>query len=146
MAIVDPVGAGEKFSQGDILDKVTLYTTGKSWETGGVAARAKYSQCLVLSRPCNCEPGRGPVIVLGVQRMKDQPPANIVADKDYYSYEKALYFLKKHRDGHDAPDHLYLGQLPNLEGRYSARFDSIHTIEVPQAKADLDQFVSRCRI
>lgn len=66
--------------------------------------------------------------------MPSQTPAEIK------TFERALRFLTEIRDGNDSPDVFYLGQLPGQEsdGRYAARLDSIHTIEVPQ-KPELRQ-------
>src|SRR5262245_20396587 len=65
MAIVEKIRDDAPLSQGDILAGVTLFTTAAPWEGQGQAAKVPGDGiCLVVSRPCNCEPGRNKKIVV----------------------------------------------------------------------------------
>jgi hypothetical protein len=132
MPIIEPHASGEPLNQGDLLRGVKLFLTGKTDAlTGGESVVSKTDHCLVLSRPC-VTAHKGAVVVAAVQRMPSQTPVEIK------TLDRALNFLTQLRDGNDSPDVFYLGQLPGKEsdGRYAARLDSIHTIEIPQ-KPDL---------
>jgi hypothetical protein len=52
--------------------------------------------------------------------------------RDVITFEDILGFLTDLRDGPDSPDVFYLGQVPGYEGRFGARLDSLHTIQIPQ--------------
>ena len=67
-----------------------------------------------------------------IEKWSNQTPSEI------NDFDKAKKYLSRLRDGNGSPDVFYLGQLygKESEGRFAARFDSIHTIEVPQ-KPDL---------
>jgi hypothetical protein len=79
------------------------------------------------------------VVVAAVAKYPDAVPKNID------SFDKVLDFLTGARDGGSSPDIFYLGQLPGRSGRYCARLDSLHTIEVPEVKEQRDQFLAARR-
>ena len=49
------------------------------------------------------------------------------------------------RDGGSSPDVFYLGQLPGRSGRFCARLDSFHTIEIPEEGDQRTQFLTAHR-
>jgi hypothetical protein len=164
MAIVVPIDNDKPFSQGDILKGVKLFSTAKPWDGGGQHVTTEGDICLVVSRPCNCEPGQSKTAVVvyvsksqvDIPRALLKPPELEKDDahkgkgkekeSDSCRFLHAVKFLEKHRDGHGSPDLLYLGQLPKVPGRYGARLDSFHTIQIPQEEKSLAEFVQRFRI
>jgi hypothetical protein len=62
------------------------------------------------------------------------------------SFDKVLKFLIAVRDGALTPDLFYLGQIPNEKGRFCARFDSIHTVEIPTGEIERSEFVQSHRV
>ncbi len=132
MPIIEPHVSVEPLNQGDLLRGVKLFLTGKADAlTGGESVVHKNNHCLVLSRPCVIAHKKS-VVVAAVEKLPPHTPADIK------TLARAVDFLTQLRDGNDSPDVFYLGQLlgKESEGRFAARFDSIHTIEVPQ-KPDL---------
>lgn len=132
MPIIEPHASGEPLNQGDLLHGVKLFLTGKTDNlSGGESISLKSDHCLVLSRPCVIAHKKS-VIVATVEKFQSSTP------KEIDTLDRALRFLTQLRDGNDSPDVFYLGQLPGKEseGRYAARLDSIHTIEIP-LKPDL---------
>jgi hypothetical protein len=95
----------------------------------------KSELCLVLSRPCVAAHKKH-VVVAAVARFPDNVPKNID------SFDKVLAFLTGARDGGSSPDVFYLGQLPGRSGRYGARLDSFHTIEIPEDVEQRAQFLA----
>ncbi len=127
-------------NQGDILRGVTLFATENGWnEKGGDAAKAPFKMCLVLSRPCVIA-HKLSVVVAGIEKLPDQIP------KELDSFHKILDFLTDMRDGGRSADTFYLGQLPGMNGRYRAKFDSLHTIGLPPTGPERDKFVKSTRI
>jgi hypothetical protein len=140
MPIVEMPDSGSPLSQGDLLKEINLFLTGDAWEaTGGQPVKSPLHLCLVLSRPCVIE-HKDTVIVASVEKLADKPP------RDLDSFKKVLSFLTSLRDGPSAPDVFYLGQIPNMSGRYAARFDLLHTIRVPPTGTERQSFVDRSRI
>jgi len=128
MPIIEQHVDGQPLNQGDLLRGVKLFLTGKADAlNGGESVLSKSDHCLVLSRPC-VTAHKSSVIVASVEKWSSQTPAEI------NTFDKARKYLTLLRDGNDSPDVFYLGQLPKKEseGRYAARLDSIHTIEIPQ--------------
>ena len=80
------------------------------------------------------------VVVATVQRLKDNPP------RDANTFPTVLSFLLSLRDGLESPDVFYLGQLPGLSGRFAARFDMLHTIQLPASGPERQSFVDARRI
>jgi len=64
-------------------------------------------------------------VVAAVEKMPDNVP------REVETFADILDFLADLRDGTDAPDVFYLGQVPGFEGRFGARLDSVHTIQIP---------------
>src|SRR5262249_32576213 len=95
--------------------------------------------CMVLSRPCAAV-HKAHVIVAAVQQFKSNQP------KGVDDFDKLLSFMTGIRDGRTAPDTFYLGQLPGHTGRHAARFDSLHTIEIPDKPEEIQSFLKKCRI
>jgi hypothetical protein len=127
-------------SQGDILSGVRLFATQGSWEEkGGQAVAARFELSVVLSRPCVAAHKKH-VIVAGVAKYPDAVP------KGLDSFEKVLDFLTSARDGLGSPDVFYLGQLPQRSGRFCARLDALHTIEVPEEREARTRFLMERRV
>jgi hypothetical protein len=140
MPIVESPRAGSLLSQGDILEGVSLFATKDGWlNSGGEAAKATHKMCLVLSRPCAIT-HKPHVVVVGVEKYPDEVPRTID------SFEKTLSFLTGARDGIRAPDVFYLGQLPNQKGRFCARFDFLHTIQIPGEAGTMHELLQKKRI
>jgi hypothetical protein len=140
MPILEPALPDAPLTQGDILYGVTLFATRGSWEPkGGQSAVMKFELCLVLSRPCVAAHKKH-VIVAGIARYPDAVPKNID------SFDKVLDFLTGARDGVSSPDVFYLGQMPGHTGRFCARLDSLHTIEIPDDEAQCGQFLAERRL
>jgi hypothetical protein len=140
MPILETPAADAPLSQGDILVGVRLYLTqGADAPDGGDGVYLKTDMCMVLSRPCSASHKKA-VIVAAVEKYKVGVP------KDLDSFDKVLDFLTKLRDGHGSPDVFYLGQLPGrADGRFAARLDSLHTVEVPQEAAVRRAFLAQRR-
>src|SRR4051812_27561487 len=139
MAIIEPARPGAPLTQGDLLSGITLYATKGSWdEKGGQASVVKSELCLVLSRPCVAAHKKH-VVVAAVAKFPDNVPKTID------SFDKVLDFLTGARDGGSSPDVFYLGQLPGRSGRFCARLDSFHTIEVPEEGEQRTQFLAARR-
>jgi hypothetical protein len=142
MPIIEPVNdPSTPLSQGDILKGVCLFSTKKSWApNGGEPAPTPNALTLVLSRPCVAAHGASIVVAL-IEQYKNKPPA------EFSSYEAALDFFTAIRDGQTTPDLFYLGQIPNVPGVYCARFDSVHTIQVPkEGTPEREAFLAATRI
>lgn len=140
MPIIEIAAADSALSQGDILKDVDLFATGQATSpSNGVAKKSPYNMCLILTRPCGIE-HKDAVVVMAVEKLKENVPREVDNGK------KVLSFLTGLRDGSQSPDVFYLGQLPRLPGRYAARFDNLHTIEIPPAGADRQTFVASKRI
>jgi len=125
MPIIEPPVPELPISQGDVLNGVTLFITKESWaENGGDHKATGHKLCLIASRPCAV--GHKPnAIVAAVEKMADKVPREVV------TFDDILDFLTDLRDGTDSPDIFYLGQIPGFDGRYAARLDSLHTIQIP---------------
>ncbi|MHB8902547.1 MAG: hypothetical protein ACYC6Y_27615 [Thermoguttaceae bacterium] len=138
MPIIEPPGQSP-LSQGDILDGVRLFATARSWESSAGPAQHTAKLCMVLSRPCSVT-HKANVVVAAVEKYVDAVP------KDCESFSDVRDFLTALRDGVNAPDVFYLGQLPGRQGRYCARMDAIFSIEIPQDEEVLHDFLSGSRI
>lgn len=111
-------------SQGDVLKGMNLYQTRKTDQNGGEPTPANQSLCLVLSRPCVAS--RSEVIVVAaIEKYKNSRPAT------FESFEEAKQFYTTVRDGLTTPDQFYLGQIDGYDGCFCARFNSLHTIQIP---------------
>ncbi|HEV3387352.1 MAG TPA: hypothetical protein VG097_21210 [Gemmata sp.] len=141
MPIVELCSEGHPLNQGDILRDITLFVTKNSWIEKGFAAKAPFKLCLVVSRPCVIE-NKQHITVIGVEKYPEDTPREID------SFDKVLDFMTGARDGVTSPDVFYLGQLPGLSGRYCARLDSFHDIEIPPVvdKATRSSFLATARI
>jgi len=141
MPIIEPHVTGQPLNQGDLLRGVKLFLTGKAEAlNGGESVLSKSDHCLVLSRPC-VTAHKSSLIVASVEKWSSQTPAEI------NTFDKARKYLTLLRDGNDSPDVFYLGQLPGKasEGRYAARLDRIHTIEIPQKPEVRTAFIDKHR-
>jgi hypothetical protein len=140
MPIIEITSPGSPLSQGDILKDVTLFVTGEvSSTSSGVPLASPHNMCLVLSRPCGIE-HKSSLIVASVAKLKDDVP------RELDTFAKVQSFLTGLRDGLSSPDIFYLGQLPTLAGRYGARFDNLHIIQIPPTGTERDAFVGSKRI
>src|SRR5437867_2564068 len=136
MPIIEPARPEAPLTQGDLLSGITLFATKGSWdEKGGQASVVKSELCLVLSRPCVAAHKKH-VVVAAVAKFPDNVPKNID------NFDKVLDFLTGARDGGSSPDVFYLGQLSGRSGRYCARLDSFHTIEIPEDAEQRAQFLA----
>jgi hypothetical protein len=140
MPIVEAPDPDLPLEQGDILQGVRLYCTGKACDGDDASAkRFPDGKCLILSRPCNVAHSAS-IIVAAVSAYKGGTPS------DADTFDKALNFLTTIRDGHRTPDLFYLGQLPDKSGRYCCRFDAVFTLEMPGKGHPRDSFVREHRI
>ena len=139
MAIIEPHSRGTPLAQGDILKGIPLFSTRKSADADGYSASdTKLNLCLVLSRQCVVEHKRS-LVVAGVGKYSEDIPPTL-------TFSELIDFLKTVRDGVDSPDLFYLGHLPELPGRYCARLDSLHTLELPPKPEDRQAFIDTHRI
>jgi hypothetical protein len=140
MPIIEPPTDSPRLLQGDILRGVRLFATEDAWKLlGGDPVPSPHDLCLVLSRPCVATHKRH-IVVAGVAKYGEIIP------RDVRSFEKVHSFLADMRDGIRTPDVFYLGQIPGRRGRYGARLDAIHTVEVPTAEPELSTFLKERRI
>ncbi len=140
MPIIEAPTPGSPLSQGDILADINLFTTGEAGHAqNGTAMKSPRGLCVILSRPCVIEHKKS-VIVAGIDKFPDSTP------READTFKKILSFLTNLRDGASSPDVFYLGQLPVLSGRYAARFDDLHTIQVPPAGPERVAFADAKRI
>jgi hypothetical protein len=140
MPIIETSRPGAPLSQGDILRDINLFSTGEAWGSqNGTAMKSPRGLCLILSRPCVIE-HKNSVIVAGIDKLPDNTP------RDADTFKRILSFLTNLRDGGSSPDVFYLGQLPGLSGRYAARFDDLHTIQVPPTGPERVTFADAKRI
>jgi len=140
MPITETSKPGAPLSQGDILKDVNLFVTGEGWNaSNGAATKSPHRICLVLTRPCGIE-HKESVIVAGVEKLQDDVP------RELDTFKKVLSFLTNLRDGLSSPDVFYLGHLPPLPGRYGARLDSLHTIQILPSGPVRQTFVASKRI
>jgi hypothetical protein len=140
MPIIEPPRPDSPLSQGDILRDIPFFLTQTPWKEGsGKPAKAPFNLCLVLSRTCVVAHKEN-AIVAAIDQLKGALPKGID------SFDKMLSLLTGVRDGRSSPDMFYLGQLPGRTGRHAARFDSLHTIEIPQSEEERRTFLAHHRI
>jgi hypothetical protein len=139
MPIIEPHDPNLPHSQGDVLQGVSLFITKESWsEAGGEVKKTAHKLCLIISRPCVV--GHKPsAVVAAIEKMADNVP------RDVETFEDILGFLTDLRDGTDSPDVFYLGQVPGFDGRFGARLDSLHTIQIPP-EAEQRAFIDQKRV
>jgi hypothetical protein len=139
MPIIEPPVSDLPLSQGDVLRGVTLFLTKETWTTaGGDHKKTSHQLCLIISRPCVV--GHKPnAVVAAVEKMADNVPREVV------TFDEICGFLTDLRDGTDSPDVFYLGQIPGFEGRFGARMDSLHTVQIPPS-ADQRAFTDQKRV
>jgi hypothetical protein len=148
MPIVLPPNEDAPLSQGDILAHVRCFATAGCWDAeGGLAEKAPFAICMVLSRPCVAA-HKKTFIIAAIDQLKQSAPQESSADlpKAMAGFEKLLSFLTGIRDGRTSPDVFYLGQIPGQQGRYAARFDSIHSVQTPRNPEEMKAFLKKCRI
>jgi hypothetical protein len=143
MPIIEPLPNPQApLSQGDILKGVCLCFTKRVWKGGGgePGKLDGNSLCLVLSRPCVALRDEY-LVVAAIEKYKTSPPGK------FDSYEEAKEFFNEIRDGLKTPDQFYLGQIAGYEGKFCARFDSLHTIQIPKdSTEDRRTFIAASRI
>jgi len=139
MPTIELVPDDAPLAQGDILSGLKLYSTQRSWkEDGGSAGESKAALCLVVSRPCVVSHKKH-LTVVAIDVLQNARPPND-------DFEAAVTYLETLRDGEGAPDVFYLGGLPNKAGRFCARLDQFHDVEVPVESSQRQEFVRRCRV
>ena len=140
MPIIEPVNPDSPLSQGDILQGVRLFATKECWNAdGGSAVIANQKLCLVLSRPCVAL-NKDRVTVASIDQITDGVPGSVK------TLEDVLSFLKDVRDGADSPDVFYLGEINGKPGRFAARLDSIHSIQLPSDNEVRTAFLRERRV
>ncbi|MFO0957372.1 MAG: hypothetical protein U0800_07875 [Isosphaeraceae bacterium] len=140
MPIIESPSEGSPLTQGDILQGVKMFLTDAGPD--GESDKHKLSPmnlCLVVSRPCVIA-HKPQILVAGVVKYPQEPP------KDIETLADVLDFMVGARDGLLAPDVFYLGQMPNMKGRYCARLDWLHTIGLPCEPDTRKAFVAGRRI
>lgn len=141
MPIIEQPAQDAFLSQGDILRDINLFYTSNTWAADcGEPKRHNKKMCLVLSRPCVAAHKSGLTVLL-IEQYTNPVPKDVID-----TTEKLLKFLESLRDGNGSPDLFYLGELPGATGKFAARFDSIHQIEIPAEASELHQFVKAKRI
>jgi hypothetical protein len=139
MPIIESPIPTSPLSQGDILKGIALFATKEAWlEAGGEPLKAPFKMCLVMSRPCVLT-HKAYAIVAGIEKYQDSVP------KGVDNFDDVRDFLTVARDGTTAPDVFYLGQLPGLTGRFCARLDSLHPIEIPADPSVRQKFLNERR-
>jgi len=138
MPIIEPAPAGAPLTQGDILQGINLFSTKDSDKDGGESALANAKLCMCISRPCVAI-NKSHVTALQIVKMTG-------GTSEVKSFEDVCKFLKKIRDGEGAPDVFYLGEMPGHSGRFAARLDSFHDIEIPTKPEERATFLSKRRI
>ncbi len=138
MPIIEPVPEDVPLSQGDILRGLKLFSTNNSDEDGGEPALANDKLCMCISRPCVAI-NKSHVTALPIEKMTG-------GTSEVKSLDDVRKFLKKIRDGEGAPDVFYLGEMPGYDGRFAARLDSFHDIEIPTKSVERAAFLSDRRI
>ena len=138
MPITEPAQHAATLSQGDILEGIRLFVTKESPD-GGEAVLSKASMALVLSRPCVAA-HKGSVTVAAIEKYAGNVPA------DVKTFDEVLGFLQDTRDAPDSPDVFYIGQISNREGRFCARLDSIHCVQIPKDGALRQAFLAKHRV
>ncbi len=137
MPIIETPIPGTPLTQGDVLTGVPLFVSAGTGD--GPARKAPHKMCMVVSRPCVV--GHKPnVVVAAVEKMADSVP------RDVETFDEILRFLKRLRDAPDSPDIYYLGQIPGFEGRFAARLDSLHTVELPQDAPGQESAIASRRV
>lgn len=139
MPIVEEPDPGSPLTQGDILRGVKSFMTTRVSESGGDSTKIPLDTCMVLSRPCVAE-HKKQITVAAIATYTPSVP------KEVTGFEKVKKFLTKMRDGPDTPDLFYLGHFPGASGRFCARLDSIHTIEIPDEPVARTEFLRRHRV
>lgn len=140
MPIIEQVSVDEPLSQGDILRAIPLFVTEKCWEQGGgKALPTKHRYCLVISRPCALAHKEYAAIV-PIEQYKGNVPG------DVKTFDDLLTFLRAIRDGIASPDVFYLGEIDGEKGKFCARLDSFHTIELPEDQGVRTSFVKDSRV
>jgi len=140
MPITEPAPADAPLSQGDILQGIRLFATKESWSPfGGQASEKKPNLCLVLSRPCVAQ-HKEHITVAAIEKYWGTVPA------DVKTFDDVLAFLTETRDAHESPDVFYLGQIPTQSGRFCARLDSIHSVQIPRVSEQRTAFLQQRRI
>ncbi|MFO0640995.1 MAG: hypothetical protein U0183_17365 [Polyangiaceae bacterium] len=129
MPILIPPQLDAPLEQGDLLEGVHFAVAGE-----GSATLEGPCFALVLSRNCNALRD-AEIVVAKVQHKSFQ-------DFKVATLEECRRVLSRIRDGRDAPDQFYLGELPGSKKRYVARLDSLHTIKLP---ADRQAYIAKHR-
>lgn len=139
MAIIEPHVQGLPLSQGDILKGIRLFLSRERADAGAFEpAEAKFGMCLVLSRQCVVKHKQS-LIVAGIVKYSEDVKPDM-------SFEETVDFLETAREGVNTPDQFYLGHIPSQAGRFCARLDSLHTIELPKKPEDRQAFVDAHRV
>lgn len=132
MPITDSVDSGEPLTQGDILTDTKLFVSG----VDGAPHEQHAGLCLVVSRPCQAVRSK----VVTVARIEQYPKL----PKHMNSFDKIRKTLLDLRDGQHLGS-FFLGQLPNHEGRFCARFEPFYALQIPNG-ADRQGFIDSHRI
>lgn len=139
MAIIDRVQDDSPLSQGDLLEDVLLYVS-KLNDSSYVPANVKSKSCVVLSRPCVAS-HKEKIVVATIEKYTSTVPDSAKA-----SFDHLKKFLESCRGGWGEPDLFYIGELDGKEGRFCAKLDSIHTIQVPDSGTDeRNEFIKKHR-
>lgn len=139
MPILESAVKGTPLSQGDILQDIPLFLTNVPASGHVEEKKVPLGFCLVLSRPC-VTAHKKQIVVAQIRKFDDKLP------KEITTAAKVLEFLKRLRDGHGSPDVFYLGHIPDQNGRFCARFDSIYTIAIPDVETERQAFVDTHRV
>ncbi len=140
MPIIEAVDARSPLTQGDVLAKVSLRATGPPWDADSSSTETlPNSLCLVISRPCVAQ-HESAVVAAAIDHYTHEKPSA------FEDFDEAIHFYRNLRDGLASPDLFYIGQLDGHAGSLCARLDSLHTVKVPKAKTQREQFIVDKRV
>ena len=140
MPIVERPVADAPLTQGDILKGIPLFITSGAWTDRPDVRKQPFEFCIVVSRPCAIAHKKH-ITVAGIARYPAAQPKGIATLDDL------LIFLTGARDGLTTPDVFHLGQVAELgNGRFCARLDALHPVEIPTEPADMAKFLAEKRV
>ena len=140
MPIVERPVADAPLTQGDILKGIPLFITSGAWTDRPDVRKQPFEFCIVVSRPCAIAHKKH-ITVAGIARYPAAQPKGIATLDDL------LIFLTGARDGLTTPDVFHLGQVAELgDGRFCARLDALHPVEIPTEPADMAKFLAEKRV
>jgi hypothetical protein len=126
MPIIQPPDTEAPLCQGDILNGPKLHITDViGQERDGEAAALPGALCMVVSRPCVAL-RKNEIVVASVRKAQNKHSLS------FDSFDEICDYFTCIRDGSEAPDVFYLGQIPTVPGCFVAHLGSLHTFKLPE--------------